>query len=92
MRSPAPGPALWASLLFLVFAVLPLGAQSFYEKLGLSFRGWVLFFPEDNGLESDPMPILPSLGIAAGWPVFSFMRIELSLDFYGTGLAALERR
>jgi hypothetical protein len=67
----------------LFFAALPLGAQSFYEKLGLSFRGSVLFFPENNGLESDSMPILPALGVAAGWPVFSFMRIELSLDFYG---------
>jgi hypothetical protein len=74
----------WAPLLFLVFAALPLGAQSLYEKPGLSFRGSVLFFPEDNGLESDTMPILPSLGIAAGWPVLGFMRVELSLDFYGT--------
>ena len=54
------------------------------EKRGLAFRGSVLFFPENNGLESDSMPILPSIGAAAGWPVFSFMRIELSLDFYGT--------
>jgi hypothetical protein len=52
-----------------------------YEKPGLSFRCSILFFPEDNGLESDAMPVLPSLGIAAGWPVFSFMRIELLLGF-----------
>jgi hypothetical protein len=84
MKSPAPHPHLWAPLLFLVLAALPLGAQSFDEKPGLSFRGSILFFPENNGLESDAMPILPSLGIAAGWPVFAAMRIELSLDFYGT--------
>jgi hypothetical protein len=83
----SPHPHLWASLLFLVLAALPLGAQSFYEKPGLSFRGSILFFPEDNGPESDAMPILPSLGIAAGWPVLSFLRIELSLDFYGTHYA-----
>jgi hypothetical protein len=77
-------PGRWASLLLLVFSAFPLGAQSWREKLGLSFRGSVLFFPEDNGLESDSMPVLPSLGIAAGWPVLSVMRIELSLDFYGT--------
>jgi hypothetical protein len=77
-----PGP--WAFLLLLIFTALPLGAQSLYEKLGLSFRGSILVFPENNGLESDVMPILPSLGIAAGWPVLDFMRIELSLDFYGT--------
>jgi hypothetical protein len=80
----SPGLALWAFLLALPCAVLPLGAQSFSEKLGLSFRGSVLVFPEDNGLESDAMPILPSLGIAAGWPVFGSLRIELSWDCYGT--------
>jgi hypothetical protein len=77
------GSARGGFLLALFLAALPLGAQSFSEKLGLSFRGSVLFFPEDNGLESDAMPILPSAGLAAGWPVFSFMRIELSLDCYG---------
>jgi hypothetical protein len=83
MKSPAPGQGLWAAALALFLAALPLGAQSFSEKLGLAFRGSILFFPEDNGLESDAMPILPSLGVAALWPVFDFMRIELSLDFYG---------
>ena len=77
------GPGPWAPLLLIFIAALPLGAQSFSEKLGLSFRGSVLFFPEDNGLESDAMPILPSPGIAAAWPVFDAMGIELSLDFYG---------
>jgi hypothetical protein len=80
----SPGLALWAFLLVFLCSALPLEAQSFSEKIGLSFRGSVLFFPEDNGLESDARPILPSLGIAAGWPVFDFMRIELSLDCYGT--------
>ncbi|MDR0640936.1 MAG: hypothetical protein LBG07_00580 [Treponema sp.] len=82
MKATGAGP--WAPLLVLLLAALPLGAQSFSEKLGLAFRGSVFFFPEDNGLESDPMPVLPSLGIAAGWPVLDFMRIELSLDFYGS--------
>jgi hypothetical protein len=94
MKLSVPGPAGWAFLLLLFLAALPLGAQSFSEKLGLSFRGSVLVFPEDNGLESDAMPILPSLGLAAGWPVFDFMRIELSLDFYGVYYAysdALDR-
>ena len=79
----APGSVLFAFLLLLFLAAPPSGAQSFSEKLGLSFRGSILVFPEDNGLESDATPVLPSLGIAAGWPVFAVMRIELSLDFYG---------
>jgi hypothetical protein len=80
--------------LLLFLAALPLGAQSFSEKPGLSFRGSVLFFPEDNGLESDAMPILPSPGIAALWPVLDFLQVELSLDFYGVYYAysdALDR-
>jgi hypothetical protein len=77
------GPALWAPLLFLFFSALPLGAQSFSKKPDLSFRGSVLFFPENNGLESDVGGVNPALGIAALWPVFSFMQLELSLDFYG---------
>jgi hypothetical protein len=85
------GPALWAPLFFLFIAALPLGAQSFSEKLGLSIRGSVLFFPEDNGLESDTGGVNPSLGIAAGWPIFNFMRIELSLDFYGAYYAYSDR-
>jgi hypothetical protein len=80
----SPGRALWAFLLVLLGTAFPAGAQSFSEKLGLAFRGSVLFFPEDNGLESDAMPILPSLGVAAGWPVFGSLRIELSWDCYGT--------
>ncbi|MDR3123919.1 MAG: hypothetical protein LBU16_09110 [Treponema sp.] len=85
-----PGPARWACLLAFLCAALPLGAQSFSENLGLSFRGSILFFPEDNGLESDAMPVLPSLGIAAGWPVFDW-RVELSWDCYGTYYAYNDR-
>jgi hypothetical protein len=87
----SPGPALWAPLLFLSFFALPLGAQSFSAKPGLSFRGSVLFFPENNGLESDAGGLNPAPGIAALWPVFNFMQIELSLDFYGAHYAYSDR-
>jgi hypothetical protein len=58
-------------------------AQSFTDKLSLGFRGSILVFPEDNGLESDPMPVLPSLGLAAAYNLTGPLAAELSLDFYG---------
>jgi hypothetical protein len=75
-----------------VLTALPLGAQTIpelpaklpAEKFILAFRGSVLIFPEDNGLDSDSGPILPSIGILAVWPLVKSLEIELSLDFYGT--------
>nr|WP_010257854.1 hypothetical protein [Treponema primitia] len=77
-----------------VLTALPLGAETTpelpaklpAEKFTLAFRGSVLIFPEDNGLDSDSGPILPSAGISAAWllPLVKSLQIELSLDFYGT--------
>lgn len=50
----------------------------------LSFRGSVLVIPEDNGLESDPMPVLPSAGAALAVALGGPLWVELSLDIYGT--------
>jgi len=74
-------------LLALVFgacSLVPLGAQDFMDRLDWSFGGSVLLIPEDNGLESDPMPILASPGVAAAYPLFALFDVEATLDFYGT--------
>jgi hypothetical protein len=73
-------------LFFLVFGVfiLPLEAQSFFSRLSWSASGSVLFFPEDNGVHSDPMPVLPSLGMGLAYPVRGPMWAELTLDLYFT--------
>jgi hypothetical protein len=73
-----------AFLFLLVFgcAALPLGAQSFFSRLDYSLRGSILFFPEDNGNASGPMPIMPSLGGSASYPVSDLLTLELSLDIY----------
>jgi hypothetical protein len=49
-------------------------------------RGSVLAILEDNGMEGDPMPILPSLGFGAetALPFFPIIDFEPSLDLYGT--------
>jgi hypothetical protein len=76
------GPVL--AVLLFVLAVFPAGAQNVFSAISWSFRGSMLFFTEDNDLQSDPMPILPSFGVAAAYPIFGPLWAELSLDFYGT--------
>ena len=69
--------------LLCALAPLSAGAQSFFSSLSWTFRGSMLFFPEDNDLQSDPMPVLPSPGVAAAYPIFGPLWIDISLDFYG---------
>jgi hypothetical protein len=84
MRFPFPRVAFWAALFISVLTAVPLNAQEQMEKFSLSFLGSILFFPEDNGLDSDSGPILPSIGISGVWPLVKSLKLELSLDFYGT--------
>ena len=58
--------------------------QGFFGKISWFAAGSVLFFPEHNGMASDPMPILPSLGAGASYPITKILRAELTLDFYMT--------
>ena len=73
--------------LILLFFALPLKAQGvkgFFGAIEWSARFNVLFFPEDNNNESAPMPILPSLGGGASYPLSDLLALEVSLDLYGT--------
>jgi hypothetical protein len=81
------------TFLILTALILPINAQSFkeqfLERFSWSINGNILFFPADNGVDSDPFAILPSLGASASldiWePNLSFMgpfAIELTQDFY----------
>ena len=88
----------WVFLAILVFALfaLPLEAQEetqpeageeprgFFSKISWFVQGSVFFFPEDNGMYSDPMKILPSLGGGASYPLTKIFRLELTLDLYST--------
>jgi hypothetical protein len=47
-------------------------------------RGGMIFLPEDNGLESDPSPLLGTPGAAARLFFFDYFALEISLDFYMT--------
>jgi hypothetical protein len=63
---------------------LPLEAQGFFSRLIWVAEGSVLFFPEDNGMYSDPMPVLPAPGLAVSYPLSDLMHLELTADFYFT--------
>ena len=87
---------MFLAALIFGFFILPLGAQEagqvnevgqaqgFFSKVSWFAEGSVLFFPEDNGMHSDPMPILPSPGAGASYPITEIFRAELTLDFYMT--------
>jgi hypothetical protein len=81
-RTFLPFPAFFVVMFFL--SVLPLGAQSLWNSFSLSFEGSILFFPEDNGREGDPMPVLPSPGAALAYPIWGPVYAELTLDLYFT--------
>jgi len=76
-----------AVVLGVFFVVLPLQAQGvrgFFRAIEWSARGNILVFADDNGNTSAPIPILPSLGGGASYPLNNLLAFELSLDLYGT--------
>jgi hypothetical protein len=85
----APGKAKGLLRVFLVILlmaifILPMEAQGFLDEITWFGAGSILFFPENNGNESDPMPILPSPGLGISYPLTDFLKTELTLDFYLT--------
>ncbi len=78
-------------VLVLFAAAFPLKALDGVQWLA---RGGMLVLPEDNGLESDPSPVLFSPGAAARLSFPNHFALEISLDFYMTHYlysAALDR-
>jgi hypothetical protein len=81
-----------AAVFMFLFSAVSLNADSFLKNISWSFRGSILILPEDNGMESDPTPILPVFGFSAAFPLpltipFPFANsfsLETSLDLYYT--------
>jgi hypothetical protein len=84
MKRLFPFQVFFFGVLFFVFLSPSLEAQSFFSRLSWFGSGSILFFPEDNGLYSDPMPVLPSPGMGVGYPVYGPLSVELTLDLYFT--------
>jgi len=71
-----------AIILIFLFPFASLSADSFKDNLHLAGLANIFVFAADNGIDSDPMPILPSLGVSAAWQFSKFLRLELSEDIY----------
>jgi hypothetical protein len=78
---------LWAGIaaaLFIFLTVLPLGADGLSGRFDWAVNGSILYFPEDNGNEGDPAPILPSLGVNFAFKAIGPLWVELTEDLYFT--------
>ena len=57
------------------------------ESLNKNYFRWathgsLFYFAANNGRDSDPAPILPSVGISAGWRLWRPLWLELTEDIY----------
>lgn len=71
-------------LAFCALRTATLWSEGLLTSLEYSFRASILVIPEDNGLESDPMPVLAAPGVATAYPLSDMLAFALSLDMYGT--------
>ena len=77
-------------LVFIIFSLIALSPeaqeadQGFFKKINWFIDFSVLLFPENNGMGSDPMPVLPSPGAGLSYPITNIFWLELTLDFYMT--------
>ena len=78
-----PRSMLTMALLLLFFLLIPAGifSQDFFNW---SVLGSMFYFAADNGVNSDPAPILPSLGGSVSLRLNNFLRLELTEDVYFT--------
>ena len=75
---------LTAFMLIITFPFISAGAISFYDNFSWAVHGSIFYFAADNGIDSDPAPILPSFGLSAAWNFWGPLRVELTEDIYMT--------
>lgn len=75
---------LLLSSILISMGAVSAGAQGFFSGVSWFAEGSILLFPEKNGVDSDPMPILPSPGLGASLPLRNRLRLDITLDFYMT--------
>ena len=80
MKIRKPGKKLFILMVFLFLPVFVLSANPFNWAAHAS----IFYFAADNGQDSDPAPILPSMGFSGAWHFWGPFRLELSTDIYFT--------
>jgi hypothetical protein len=73
-----------AVFLILVIPLVYINAESFRDNLSWAVNGSLLYFPTDNGVDSDPSAIIPSLGFSIGWRFWGPLKLEFTEDIYFT--------
>lgn len=71
-------------VLFLFLALFVINGAGPLGALDWSVNGSLFLIPEDNGLEGDPMPILPTAGVVAEFPLPYNLYLGSSYDLYTT--------
>jgi len=71
-----------AIILIFLFPFASLSADSFKDNLHMAGLANIFVFAADNGIDSDPMPIIPSLGVSAAWRFMKYLQLELTEDIY----------
>ena len=68
---------------FLILLLIPFGSI-FANPFGWAVHVSIFHFPADNGVDSDPAPILPSAGFSLSWNLLYNLSLELTQDMYFT--------
>ncbi|MDR2542297.1 MAG: hypothetical protein LBC80_02465 [Treponema sp.] len=70
-----------AAFLFLV--LIPLGSVC-AESIKWAAHGSIFYFPANNGVDSDPAPIIPSAGFSLARQMMQNLKLEFIQDIYFT--------
>ena len=70
-------------LMFFVIALIPFKTVS-GDILSWSLHGSIFYFPAENGIDSDPAPIIPAGGFSLGIRLLRFLQLEITEDIYFT--------
>jgi len=68
-------------LLFLFLLLIPLNTVS-ASFFSWALHGSIFYFAADNGVDSDPAPVIPSGGVSFAFQLAKFFKLELTQDIY----------
>ena len=73
-------------LLVIILPLAPLKADdsSFWDSTSWAVLGSLFYFAADNGIDSDHIPIRPSLGFSFAWQFWGPLKVEFTEDIYFT--------
>jgi len=70
-------------LVLFISMLIPFNAFS-DNQMNWAVLGGLFYFPADNGVDSDPAPVIPTAGFSMAWQLKRFLKIEATEDLYFT--------